>query len=161
MNCPLARYGEKIVKNSPNPRSYYKCSTAGCGAKKIVERTANGEIVATDYKWDHSHAPPAVVPKTSPRAFTVSTRFKPTEAAAHTPLANSLKSSPSDDVYATRRSVRSGAGGEPMAGSRGEHQRWRCWSAVALSSLFMTIPGDSSDLGKEGQKLAELLSDVQ
>jgi len=34
----LCRYGEKTVKGSPYPRSYYKCSHAGCNVKKIVER---------------------------------------------------------------------------------------------------------------------------
>ncbi len=38
-NClHVCRYGEKTVKGSPYPRSYYKCSHAGCNVKKIVER---------------------------------------------------------------------------------------------------------------------------
>ena len=47
-----------MVKGSQNPRSYYKCSHAHCTAKKIVERSSNGDILATDYKvgeggvWD-------------------------------------------------------------------------------------------------------------
>lgn len=44
------RYGEKIVKGSSNPRSYYKCSHGGCGAKKIVERNSHGEILASEYR---------------------------------------------------------------------------------------------------------------
>lgn len=44
------RYGEKIVKGSINPRSYYKCSHASCTAKKIVERNSLGEILSTEYK---------------------------------------------------------------------------------------------------------------
>lgn len=32
------RYGEKQVKGSPYPRSYYKCSYPGCLVKKIIER---------------------------------------------------------------------------------------------------------------------------
>lgn len=44
------RYGEKLVKGSPNPRSYYKCSHQGCLAKKIVERNEEGEIITTEYK---------------------------------------------------------------------------------------------------------------
>lgn len=32
------KYGEKQVKGSPFPRSYYKCSQPGCPAKKVVER---------------------------------------------------------------------------------------------------------------------------
>eukprot|EP00967_Tisochrysis_lutea_P121982 scaffold201485_cov19-Tisochrysis_lutea.AAC.2 len=43
------KYGEKIVKGSVNPRSYYKCSTSTCPARKTVER-AGGAIVATEYK---------------------------------------------------------------------------------------------------------------
>ena len=39
------RYGEKTVKGSPYPRSYYKCSHAGCNVKKIVERDPKtGEV---------------------------------------------------------------------------------------------------------------------
>lgn len=39
------RYGEKQVKGSPYPRSYYKCSHQGCQVKKIVERDpASGRI---------------------------------------------------------------------------------------------------------------------
>ncbi len=44
------RYGEKIVKGSVNPRSYYKCSHPTCPAKKVVERSGGGDIVNTEYK---------------------------------------------------------------------------------------------------------------
>lgn len=43
------KYGEKHVKGSANPRSYYKCSNQGCPARKTVER-AEGAIIATEYK---------------------------------------------------------------------------------------------------------------
>lgn len=47
----LLRYGEKIVKGSPCPRSYYKCSQPNCSAKKIVERDNNtGLVTGTEYK---------------------------------------------------------------------------------------------------------------
>ncbi|CAI0554891.1 unnamed protein product [Linum tenue] len=32
------KYGKKSVKNTPNPRHYYKCSSVGCNVKKRVER---------------------------------------------------------------------------------------------------------------------------
>ncbi|MBA0777674.1 hypothetical protein Gotri_005666 [Gossypium trilobum] len=32
------KYGKKWVKNSPNPRNYYRCSIDGCPVKKRVER---------------------------------------------------------------------------------------------------------------------------
>ncbi|CAH8278532.1 unnamed protein product [Arabidopsis lyrata] len=33
------KYGQKSIKNSPNPRSYYKCTNPICNAKKQVERS--------------------------------------------------------------------------------------------------------------------------
>jgi len=49
--CLSCRYGEKIVKGSPCPRSYYKCSQPNCSAKKIVERDNNtGLVTGTEYK---------------------------------------------------------------------------------------------------------------
>ncbi|KAG1667900.1 hypothetical protein FOA52_013661 [Chlamydomonas sp. UWO 241] len=52
------KYGEKVVKGSPNPRSYYKCSHAGCGAKKIVERDSKGDTLLAETKGEHNHAAP-------------------------------------------------------------------------------------------------------
>ena len=41
------KYGEKHVKGSACPRSYYKCSQPGCPVKKIIERNLKtGAIVA-------------------------------------------------------------------------------------------------------------------
>lgn len=40
------RYGEKQVKGSPYPRSYYKCSHPGCQVKKIVERNPENGLVS-------------------------------------------------------------------------------------------------------------------
>ncbi|CAH2046972.1 unnamed protein product [Thlaspi arvense] len=33
------KYGQKSIKNSPNPRSYYKCTNPICNAKKQVEKS--------------------------------------------------------------------------------------------------------------------------
>ncbi|URE15242.1 WRKY transcription factor [Musa troglodytarum] len=53
------KYGKKSVKNSPNPRNYYRCSTEGCGVKKRVERDREDpRFVITTYDGVHNHISP-------------------------------------------------------------------------------------------------------
>ncbi|EOY29988.1 WRKY domain - like 10 [Theobroma cacao] len=50
------KYGKKMVKNSPNPRNYYRCSVEGCTVKKRVERDREDpSYVVTTYEGIHNH----------------------------------------------------------------------------------------------------------
>ncbi|KAG6526263.1 probable WRKY transcription factor 75 [Zingiber officinale] len=53
------KYGKKSVKNSPNPRNYFRCSREGCGVKKRVERDREDpRFVVTTYDGVHNHVSP-------------------------------------------------------------------------------------------------------
>lgn len=54
------KYGQKQVKGSEYPRSYYKCTYPSCHVKKKVERSYDGQITEIVYKGEHNHAKPQV-----------------------------------------------------------------------------------------------------
>ncbi|XP_054819158.1 WRKY transcription factor 71-like [Prosopis cineraria] len=56
------KYGQKAVKNSPYPRSYYRCTSQKCNVKKRVERSfQDPSIVVTTYEGQHNHHCPATL----------------------------------------------------------------------------------------------------
>ncbi|KAF5471646.1 hypothetical protein F2P56_008421 [Juglans regia] len=50
------KYGQKAIKNSPHPRSYYRCTNPRCNAKKQVERSSEDpQTLLITYEGLHLH----------------------------------------------------------------------------------------------------------
>uniref|UniRef100_A0A0E0MIL4 WRKY domain-containing protein n=1 Tax=Oryza punctata TaxID=4537 RepID=A0A0E0MIL4_ORYPU len=52
------KYGQKQVKGSEFPRSYYKCTQPTCPVKRKVETTPDGQIAEIVYNGEHNHPKP-------------------------------------------------------------------------------------------------------
>ncbi|KAG7541367.1 WRKY domain superfamily [Arabidopsis thaliana x Arabidopsis arenosa] len=71
------KYGQKVVRGNPNPRSYYKCTAPKCQVRKHVERASHDpKAVITTYEGKHDHDVPT---SKSSSNHDIQPRFRPDE----------------------------------------------------------------------------------
>ncbi|XAR60793.1 hypothetical protein NMG60_11034306 [Bertholletia excelsa] len=125
------KYGQKQVKGSENPRSYYKCTYPNCPTKKKVERSlADGQITEIVYKGNHNHPKPQSTRRSSSSTSSLAIQhhnppinetLEQIDAAA-TPE-NSSISVGDDDL--DRNSQRSRSGGDELDEDEPDAKRWK------------------------------------
>ncbi|URE23884.1 hypothetical protein MUK42_26387 [Musa troglodytarum] len=113
--CHWRQYGEKQVKGSENPRSYYKCTYPSCPRKKQVERSSDGQITGIVYKGTHSHPKPRQSTARHSAAVPAIQDAAPPEASEASFGDNSID-------FSSRRSDR---GGEDLDETEPDAKRWK------------------------------------
>jgi WRKY transcription factor 33 len=77
------KYGQKQVKGSENPRSYYKCTYPNCPTKKKVERSLDGQITEIVYKGSHNHPKPQSTRRSSSNSSASTHAIQVSNSASH------------------------------------------------------------------------------
>jgi len=67
------KYGQKSIKGAAHPRSYYRCTTVDCPARKKVETSMCGLIREVTYEKEHTHEKPMMMMMSSRSAAQTTT----------------------------------------------------------------------------------------
>ncbi|XAR55093.1 hypothetical protein NMG60_11030479 [Bertholletia excelsa] len=134
------KYGQKPIKGSPYPRSYYRCSSLkGCLARKQVERSlSDPEMFVVTYTAEHCHSQP-----TRRNSLAGTTRSKFSSAAPKT--ASSSTAAATGEPHAPPPSQDSSSGGSLISSSQALSPQ----TPSSLATCDMILGDDEFFLGLE------------
>ncbi|KAK4771284.1 hypothetical protein SAY87_031816 [Trapa incisa] len=144
------KYGQKQVKGSENPRSYYKCTYPNCPTKKKVERSLeDGQITQIVYKGNHNHAKPQTTKRTGTSQANAQTGLDLEPSDQSVPVRDDSSTSMGDEEL-EQMSNSGGDGNE----SEPDAKRWKG------GNEFRNISGDESRTLKEPRVVVQTLSEI-
>ncbi|KAG4921904.1 hypothetical protein JHK82_050863 [Glycine max] len=122
------KYGQKSIKNSPNPRSYYRCTNPRCSAKKQVERSnEDPDTLIITYEGLHLHF-----------AYPYFLMGQLQQSNSHPPIKKSKPISPQAQAQAHREDYVQ------------EAQSNATWGMMSSTSLDSTLDMAQENLGSQG-----------
>ncbi|KAJ6831169.1 putative WRKY transcription factor 33 [Iris pallida] len=148
------KYGQKQVKGSENPRSYYKCSFPGCPTKKKVERSFDGQITEIVYKGTHNHPKPQSTRRNSSNSANTIQPASPPVESVTTPENSSLSYGDDDLDMVPRQNI---SGGDHEFDDDDEEQpdtkRWK-------ENEREGIPASANRTVREPRVVVQTMSDI-
>nr|AVK51636.1 transcription factor WRKY33-1 [Brassica nigra] len=160
------KYGQKQVKGSENPRSYYKCTFPSCPTKKKVERSLEGQITEIVYKGSHNHPKPQSTRRSSSSTFhsaafnasldhhgSSNNSFNHSDSLSIQQDDNTASGSVGDDEFERGSSVIS-RGEEEDCGTEPEAKRWKGESETNGGN------GNASKTVREPRIVVQTTSDI-
>lgn len=166
------KYGQKQVKGSENPRSYYKCTFPNCPMKKKIETAIDGQITEIVYKGSHNHPKPVNTRRSSSSSVSAGVAFNQTSNDFHDhSLVPQRTSSGQMDSVATPEnssismaedevdmgSQRSRSIGNDLDDDEPDAKRWR---GEVENECMSAAPGNGSRAVREPRVVVQTTSDI-